>query len=334
MSSQQSDQSLLERLNALKKNKPSPLNFDQASSAATAETPLSREDALAARLRSLRSKTGSGESEPPSVGPKTAQPPDPFIAETAEDPYHFEEDDLVDLIDGVDEFTLEDSESHNSEAEDEHPETLHSGPGPDHVVPSRITKAPDPAGSDSDSETEHTTESVEKILSQVQDEINPKQTDATSPAVNAPGTTTDNDSPFFSLPTVPSTQPPDPPVSQTHEAEGQRRSIDFENDIATRLASLRGLGSGVNVDAFGLPIAPNFKPEDRSTKTAASLVTKKVGYTDEDQKAWCIVCLDDATVRCIGCDNDVYCSRCWKDMHLGPRAGYDERGHKAVRFEK
>jgi hypothetical protein len=99
---------------------------------------------------------------------------------------------------------------------------------------------------------------------------------------------------------------------------GRRKSLDFENDITSRLASLRGLGSGVNFDSFGLPTAPTFRPEDRSATVAASLVRPRGGYTDEDQKTWCIVCLDDAAIRCVGCDNDVYCSRCFKEMVFSP----------------
>jgi len=125
------------------------------------------------------------------------------------------------------------------------------------------------------------------------------------------------------LPSVPSSQPLDdatPVAEPVPDEEGgrkeARKSTDFENDIAARLASLRGLGSGVNLDAFGFPTAPVFRPEDRTASTAASLVTsrEKVGFTDEDQKTWCIVCLDNANVRCVDCDNDVYCRRCWKDM--------------------
>lgn len=121
----------------------------------------------------------------------------------------------------------------------------------------------------------------------------------------------------LNLPTVPSDlHDPVPPTD------------DFESDITTRMAKLSGLG----VDSFGLPSAPSFNPEARPSPGTHSSY-KKLGYTDEDQKTWCIVCLDDATVRCVGCDNDVYCARCWKDMHVGPSAGYDERGHRWVKFD-
>lgn len=133
----------------------------------------------------------------------------------------------------------------------------------------------------------------------------------------------------FSLPSVPSALvDPEPSVDDEPDEPG-----DFENDIAARMAALRGLGfkstAGAG-DSFGLPSAPTFQPEDRPVPGVA----KKVGYTDDDQKTWCIVCLEDGTIRCIGCDDDVYCARCWKDMHVGPAAGYEERGHKWVKFHR
>jgi hypothetical protein len=134
--------------------------------------------------------------------------------------------------------------------------------------------------------------------------------------------------PPLSLPTVPS-QLVDPVPPQT--------PLDFESSIAARMARLKGISYGAtSSDTFGLPQAPSFNPDSRSeSKPSASSFAGKPsgGYTDEDQKTWCVVCLEDATIRCVGCDDDVYCARCWRDMHVGPRAGWDERGHKWVRVE-
>lgn len=137
------------------------------------------------------------------------------------------------------------------------------------------------------------------------------------------------DSDPFDLPTVPSSlqDQPDAPDSSSQQ------DVDFAADIASRMAALQGLGNSeralpsaptTQVDDLGLPVVPSFAPGDRPIKG----IIKKHGYTDEDQKTWCIVCLEDGTIRCFGCDDDVYCARCWKEMHVGPRAGYDERGHK------
>ncbi|TQN74247.1 Abscission/NoCut checkpoint regulator [Colletotrichum shisoi] len=126
----------------------------------------------------------------------------------------------------------------------------------------------------------------------------------------------DDDGPGgLSLPSVPLGAP-------KHDAES-----DFDHDITARMAALGGLGS--LSDAMGLPSAPTFQPADRAVKR----LTSKTGYTDEDAETWCTVCLDDATLQCLGCE-DVYCARCWHEMHVGPAAAFDDRTHKAVRFVK
>jgi hypothetical protein len=136
------------------------------------------------------------------------------------------------------------------------------------------------------------------------------------------------------LPTVPSDLQDQPDV-----APGNKGDEDFAADIASRMAALQGLGSSSRdlpsaptsqVDDLGLPVVPSFAPGDRPIRG----VVKRVGYTDADQKTWCIVCLEDGTIRCLGCDDDdVYCARCWKEMHVGPQAGYDERGHQWETFK-
>lgn len=136
----------------------------------------------------------------------------------------------------------------------------------------------------------------------------------------------------FRLPAVPTALRDPAPPSQAGDP--------FESSIAARLAALKGPGhEPIATDAFGLPSAPTFHPEDRSGAAAAAAAAGKgklgsvAGYTDDDQKTWCVVCLDDATVCCAGCDRDVYCARCWREMHVGPAAGYDERGHQWEKFD-
>ncbi|PSR94502.1 hypothetical protein BD289DRAFT_135687 [Coniella lustricola] len=132
-----------------------------------------------------------------------------------------------------------------------------------------------------------------------------------------------NGSDEFNLPTVPSILQDPAPASKANDDP-------FESSIAARLAALKGPGhKPIATDDFGLPSVPSFQPEDRPLRGVA----KEAGYTDEDEKSWCLVCLDDATVRCVGCDGVVYCARCWKEMHVGPSAGYDERGHQWEKFD-
>jgi hypothetical protein len=132
----------------------------------------------------------------------------------------------------------------------------------------------------------------------------------------------DEEEPAFSLPSAPS-KLPDPHAGLG--AEASKKSLDFESDIAARMTVLKGLGS---TNELGLPSAPTFKPLDKPVKG----VMKK--YTDEEVESWCIICQDDATVKCLGCNGDLYCASCWKEGHMGPDVGWEERRHKWTKFRK
>lgn len=65
-------------------------------------------------------------------------------------------------------------------------------------------------------------------------------------------------------------------------------------------------------------------------KASSSLKT----YTDEEMDSWCVICNEDATLRCVGCDGDLYCRECWEEGHRGPDAGFEERKHRALVFSR
>lgn len=147
----------------------------------------------------------------------------------------------------------------------------------------------------------------------------------------------------LSLPAVPTKLVDPAPTSGPAPADG---ADPFESSIAARLAALKGASAPIiHTDALGLPSAPTFRPEDNKKSSPPAGGPKRLaarsGYTDADQKTWCVVCLEDGTIRCLGCDDDdggggggdVYCARCWKEMHVGPSAGYDERGHAWEKFD-
>ncbi|KAK4039343.1 hypothetical protein C8A01DRAFT_16687 [Parachaetomium inaequale] len=389
------DQSLLDRLNALKL---SGVTLDKpANTAILPETdaqPISKEGALAARLRILRSRGegvpdtegrpgqpgrpgGVGDAPPPvepppSGGPSpkekvvsqasSASPAGPRNITQERPSYLFvdsqadDEDALDELLEalGEEDFNLaadEDAEPPSGfDASDEAKrvagllESLQEGSG---HLSSKGSEGP--AEDDDDSDGERMTSAVETLLSQIRDEISSPPPPAATPAKNdnhatepqprsagvgndaGPGTASnaaegngDGDELPFTLPAVPS-QLVDP-------VPGPNSGDDFEKDISARMASLRGFGS---LDALGLPSAPTFRPQDHNpSSTFGKGLLRSSKYTDEDQKTWCVVCLEDATIECIGCERDVYCGRCWKEMHVGPSAGYDERGHQWVKFER
>jgi hypothetical protein len=167
---------------------------------------------------------------------------------------------------------------------------------------------------------------AQDIVARLLDEVNlerhneVKEEEDTSEAPKEEAKDGENSEGGLSLPSAPSALPELPP-----ETEPSRKSLDFESDIAARMAALKGLGS---TNELGLPSAPTFKPADKPTKE----VVKK--FTDDEIDSWCIICQDDATVQCDGCDGDLYCANCWKEGHMGPDVGREERSHRWSKYRK
>jgi len=166
---------------------------------------------------------------------------------------------------------------------------------------------------------------AQDIVARLLDEVNlerqsePKE-EPDTPAAEEEPNNRGNSEGALSLPSAPSVLPELAP-----DTEPSRKSLDFESDIAARMAALKGLGS---TNELGLPSAPTFKPADKPTKE----VVKK--FTDEEIDSWCIICQDDATVQCDGCDGDLYCANCWKEGHMGPEVGREERSHRWSKYRK
>ncbi|MCJ1377544.1 hypothetical protein MMC17_000639 [Xylographa soralifera] len=87
-----------------------------------------------------------------------------------------------------------------------------------------------------------------------------------------------------------------------------------------------------SVATFDLPSAPTIAPQRKMA--TQSVDAKMPQYSDQDIETWCVICNDDATVRCLGCDGDLYCAKCWKEGHMGKEVGYDERTHRWVKYKQ
>ncbi len=79
-----------------------------------------------------------------------------------------------------------------------------------------------------------------------------------------------------------------------------------------------------------LPSAPTTLP----SKTTSVPSSKPAQFSDIEIESWCCICSDDATIRCHGCDEDLYCALCWREGHTGPDAGFEERGHRWEKYRK
>ncbi|KAI9489782.1 hypothetical protein BDB00DRAFT_841375 [Zychaea mexicana] len=48
----------------------------------------------------------------------------------------------------------------------------------------------------------------------------------------------------------------------------------------------------------------------------------------DEMDDWCVICNEDATIECKGCENDRFCDRCFYDGHKSELADYEAMKHK------
>ncbi|KAI4223301.1 MAG: hypothetical protein L6R36_005537 [Xanthoria steineri] len=79
-----------------------------------------------------------------------------------------------------------------------------------------------------------------------------------------------------------------------------------------------------------IPPTPLFPSVPTSHPSSHKPAPKSTPTNKDPTATWCTICLADATVRCPGCDNELFCTRCWREGHEGEGAGWEERGHRWV----
>jgi hypothetical protein len=311
---------LLDRLKALKtpSNSPTPPPASKASSAQKNDVDIE------SRFRRLASGSKLGPSNPSQHG-ALRDPVDDLPSETqANEEDEQTLDELLAELGEPDDSWLEAGPEDNSveallreakaalpkEQDGEHKE----GEGKDDAE--ELDSKHDSNQEDEDAANDY----IAQVLAQVEleekhnpptseSELNSKEMDTQNHEANEDATAGSDQSPFPDLPTAPDTAPQD------------ETSVPEEDSLVARLTAL------------SLPTtpstAPKTKPKNKNTKTS-NLPT----YTDEDIESWCVICNEDATLRCLGCEGDLYCAECWNEGHRGPDAGFEEKRHKALTFVK
>ncbi|GJN75863.1 zinc finger, FYVE domain-containing protein [Purpureocillium lilacinum] len=343
------DKSLLDRLQALRgssatpeKPPAPPINIDVIE---RAKTPT-REEALADRLRSLRDRTESP-SAPASKAPPRPSAPTPIAAaQRGQPPRPEPADEDVDALFETDDRTLEELLG-DVNAEEQPPQTTEprdedvralleelsrSVPKDDgtEAQDERRDREEDGGGDSDDSDGERMGREVDDVIARFRDEAEieakraPEQDAQDEDADEQEAGTDDGPPEDLDLPSLPSNLDTLPSSSPPHAS--QPRTLD---DLTARMAALRAPSSPSSDPSLSLPSVPTSKPAKGPKR-----LTTTTRYTDDDVDSWCTVCLEDATLRCLGCDDDPYCARCWREMHVGPAAGFDERSHRAVQFTR
>jgi hypothetical protein len=135
-------------------------------------------------------------------------------------------------------------------------------------------------------------------------------------------------------------------AATAEETTAEDTAADDEEEVPLNLPSaptahLSDIDSTKAEDALtkrlkdlSLPSVPSFSPTKKPPKVTKAVTKSKLEkYTDEEIDSWCIICNDDATLKCMGCDGDLYCRKCWREGHVGEGAGFEERTHKCVKYE-
>ncbi|MCJ1444225.1 MAG: hypothetical protein MMC23_004726 [Stictis urceolatum] len=127
--------------------------------------------------------------------------------------------------------------------------------------------------------------------------------------------------------------PADDPISGSDPEPSEdtdRESADSHAAALSLPSTPRSVPLTADKDELQLPSAPTTIPTKKIQKPKPHLRN----FTNEEIETWCIICTNDATLRCLGCDGDLYCARCWREGHIGPDVGYEEKAHRWVKYER
>lgn len=113
---------------------------------------------------------------------------------------------------------------------------------------------------------------------------------------------------------------------QRHLQMKQTRCAEPESFAALQFPNIPDKTS----DILDLPSVPKNAPTTRTGQARAPAPTS----ADHDVDSWCVICCNNATVQCFGCDKDLYCWVCWREGHTGEDAGLEEKQHVWERYRK
>ncbi|XP_013014193.1 abscission/NoCut checkpoint regulator isoform X3 [Cavia porcellus] len=102
-------------------------------------------------------------------------------------------------------------------------------------------------------------------------------------------------------------------LPDSDEDEDEETAIRRVMQQLTEEAALdEASGFNIPVEPASQPPAQHWKAEPKSLKVQPVAPRPE---TEEEELPWCCICNEDATLRCAGCDGDLYCARCFREGH-------------------
>ncbi|XP_024423433.1 abscission/NoCut checkpoint regulator isoform X1 [Desmodus rotundus] len=111
-------------------------------------------------------------------------------------------------------------------------------------------------------------------------------------------------------------QDPDRVTLQDYHLPDSDDSEDEEKAIQRVLQQLTEEAALDEASGFNIPAEPTLQARAKacSAEPEAQATTPRPA-AEEEELPWCCICNEDATLRCAGCDGDLYCVRCFREGH-------------------
>ncbi|XP_004455049.2 abscission/NoCut checkpoint regulator isoform X2 [Dasypus novemcinctus] len=109
---------------------------------------------------------------------------------------------------------------------------------------------------------------------------------------------------------------PDGVTLQDYRLPDSDDDEDEETAIQRVLQQLTEEAALDEASGFNIPaeLAPQSRAQPCRTEPEALAMVPRL-EAEEEELPWCCICNEDATLRCAGCDGDLYCARCFREGH-------------------
>lgn len=111
-------------------------------------------------------------------------------------------------------------------------------------------------------------------------------------------------------------QDPDRVTLQDYHLPDSDDSEDEEKAIQRVLQQLTEEAALDEASGFNIPAEPALQAQAKACRAEPEAqATAPRPAAEEEELPWCCICNEDATLRCAGCDGDLYCVRCFREGH-------------------